>query len=87
MNSNNDNIENHEIAVCQHLNGRFAHSSVLFRLTYLLLLRYYISGKTMFIEVKLLLFYYVINRNWTTSSTSKTSRPNPMLNKDRSQDI
>ncbi|CAH3017916.1 unnamed protein product, partial [Porites evermanni] len=42
----------------QHLNGRFAHSSVLFRLTYLLLLRYYISGKTMFIEVKLLLFYY-----------------------------
>ena len=86
MNRNN-NIENHEIAVCQHLNGRFAHSSVLFRLTYLLLLRYYISGKTMFIEVKLLLFYYVINRNWTTSSTSKTSRPNPMLNKDRSQDI
>ena len=84
MNSNNDNIENHEIAVCQHLNGRFAHSSVLFRSTYLLLLRYYISGKTMFIEVKLLLFYYVINRNWTTS---KTSRPNPMLNKDRSQDI
>ena len=66
MNSNNNN-ENHEIAVSQHLNGRFAHSSVLFRLTYLLLLRYYISGKTMFIEVKLLLFYYVINRNWTTS--------------------
>ena len=58
MNSNNNN-ENHEIAVCQHLNGGFAHSSVLFRLTYLLLLRYYISGKTMFIEVKLLLFYYV----------------------------
>ena len=67
MNSNNNN-ENHEIAVCQHLNGRFAHSSVLFRLTYLLLLRYYISGKTMFIKVKLLLFYYVINRNWTTST-------------------
>ena len=66
MNSNNNN-ENHEIAVCQHLNSRFAHSSVLFRFTYLLLLRYYISGKTMFIEVKLLLFYYVINRNWTTS--------------------
>ena len=44
-----------------------AHSSVLFRLTYLSLLRYHISGKTMFIEVKLLLFYYVINRNWTTS--------------------
>ena len=65
MNSNNNN-ENHEIAVCQHLNGRFAHFSVLFRFTYLLLLRYYISGKTMFREVKLL-FYYVINRNWTTS--------------------
>ena len=65
MNSNNNN-DNHEIAVCQHLNGRFAHSSVLFRLTYLLLLRYYISGKTMFIEVKLLL-YYIMNRDWTTS--------------------
>ena len=83
MNSNNNN-ENHEIAVCQHLNGSFAHSSVLFRFTYLLLLRYYISGKTMFTEVKLLLFYYVINRNWMTS---KTSRPNPMLNNHRSQDI
>ena len=44
MNSNNNN-ENHEITVCQHLNGRFAHSSVLFRLTYLLLLRYYIQWK------------------------------------------
>ena len=44
MNSNNNN-ENHEIAVCQHLNGYFSHSSVLFRSTYLLLLRYYISGK------------------------------------------
>ena len=52
MNSNNNNNENHEIAVCQHLYGRFAHSSVLCQLTYLLLLRYYISGKTMFIEVK-----------------------------------
>ena len=69
MNSNNNN-ENHEIAVCQHLNGRFAHSSVLFRLTYLLLLHYYSSGKTMFIEVKLLLFNYVMNRDWTTSKTS-----------------
>ena len=69
MNSNNNN-ENHEIAVCQHLNGRFAHSLVLFRLTYLLLLRYYISGKTMFIEVELLLFYYGMNRDWTTSKTS-----------------
>ena len=43
MNSNN-NDEIHEIAVYQHLNGRFAHSSVLFRLTSLLfvivLLRY-----------------------------------------------
>ena len=68
MNSNNNN-DNHETAVCQHLNGRFAHSSVLFGLTYLLLLRYYISGKTMFIEVKLL-FYYVMNRDWTTSKTS-----------------
>ena len=68
MNSNNNN-DNHEIAVCQHLNGRFAHSSVLFRLTYLLLLCYYISGKTMFIEVKLL-FYYVMNRDWTTLKTS-----------------
>ena len=68
MNSNNNN-ENHEIAVCQHFKGRFAHSSVLFRLTYLSLLRYYISGKTMFIEVKLL-FYYVMNRDWTTSKTS-----------------
>ena len=29
MNSNNN--ENHEIAVYQHLNGRFAHSSFLFR--------------------------------------------------------
>ena len=65
----NNNNENNEIAVCQHLNGRFAHSSVLFRLTYLLLLRYYISGKTMFMEVKLL-FYYVMNRDWTTSKTS-----------------
>ena len=69
MNSNN-NIENHEIAVCQHLNGRFAHASVLFWLTYLLLLRYYSSGKTMFIEVKLLLFNYVMKRDWTTSKTS-----------------
>ena len=69
MNSNNNN-ENHEIAVCQHLNCRFAHSSVLFRLTYLLLLHYYISGKTMFIEVELLLFYYSMNRDWTTSKTS-----------------
>ena len=68
MNSNNNN-DNHEIAVCQHLKGRFAHSAVPFRLTYLLLLRYYISGKTMFIEVKLL-FYYVMNRDWTTSKTS-----------------
>ena len=31
MNSNNNN-ENREIAVYQHLNGRFAYSSVLFRL-------------------------------------------------------
>ena len=63
MNSNN-NDEIHEIAVYQHLNGRFAHSSVLFRLTSLLLLSYYISGKTIVMEVKLLLFYYVINRKW-----------------------
>ena len=35
MNSNNNN-QNHEIAVYQHFNGRFAHSSVLFRLTCLL---------------------------------------------------
>ena len=69
MNSNNNN-ENHQIAVCQHFNGRFAHSSVLFRLTNLLPLHYYISGKTMFIEVKLLLFYYVINMNLTTLKTS-----------------
>ena len=69
MNGNNNN-ENHEIAVCQHLTGRFAHSSVLFQLTYLLLLRYYISGKTVFIEVKLLLFYHVMNRDWTTSKAS-----------------
>ena len=69
MNSNNNN-ENHQIAVCQHFNSRFAHSLVLFRLTYLLLLHYYISGKTMFIEVKLLLFYYVINMNLTTLKTS-----------------
>ena len=82
MNSNNNN-ENHEIAVYQHLNGHFA-SSVLFRLTCLLLLRYYISGKTIVTEVKLLLFHYVINRKWTTS---KTSRHNPILNNDRSQDI
>ena len=61
MNSNN-NDEIHEIAVYQHLNGRFAHSSVLYRLTSLLLLSYYISGKTIVMEVKLLLFYYVINR-------------------------
>ena len=40
MNSNNNN-ENHEIVVYQHFNGRSAHSSVLFRLTCLLLLRYY----------------------------------------------
>ena len=32
----------------------------------------------------LLLFYYVINRHWVTS---KTSRHNPILNNDRSQDI
>ena len=83
MNSNNNN-ENHEIAVYQHLNCHFAHSSVLFRLTCLLLLRYYISGKTIVTEVKLLLFHYVINRKWTTS---KTSRHNPILNNDRSQDI
>ena len=44
MNRNNNN-ENHEIAVCQHLNGYFSHSSMLFRSTYLLLLSYYISGK------------------------------------------
>ena len=69
MNSNNNN-ENREIAVCQHLNGRFANSSVLFWLTYLLLLRYYSSGKTMFMEVKLLLFNYVMNRDWTTSKMS-----------------
>ena len=73
MNSNNNN-ENHEIAVCQHLNGRFAHSSVLFRLTYLLLLLYYISRKTMFIEGELLLFYYSMNRDWTTSKRRGTSR-------------
>ena len=83
MNSKYNN-ENHKIAVCLHLNSHFAHSSVLFRFTYLLLLRYYISGKTMFIEVKMLLFYNVINRNWITS---KTSRPNPMLDNHRSQDI
>ena len=83
MNSNNNN-ENHEIAVYQHLNGLFAHSSVLFRVTCLLLLGYYISGKTIVTEVKLLLFHYVINRKWTTS---KTSRHNPILNNDRSQDI
>ena len=79
MNRNN-NIENHEIAFCQHLNGRFAYSSVLFRLTYLLLLRYYISGKTMFIEVKLLLFYYVINRNWTTSRGTQRGYSSKPLN-------
>ena len=83
MNSNN-NYENHEIVVYQHLNGRFFHSSVICRLTCLLLLRYYISGKTIVTEVKLLLFHYVINRKWTTS---KTSRHNPILNNDRSQDI
>ena len=79
MNSNNNN-ENHEIAVYHH----FAHSSVLFRLTCLLLFRYYISGKTIVTKVKLLLFPCVINRKWTTS---KTSRHNTILNNDRSQDI
>ena len=82
MNSNNNN-ENHEIVVYQHLNGHFA-SSVLFPLTCLILLRYYISGKTIVTEVKLLLFHYVINRKWTTS---KTSRHNPILNNYRSQNI
>ena len=80
MNSNN-NYENHEIVVYQHLNGRFSHSSVICQLTCLLLLRYYISGKTIVMEIKLLLFYNVINRKWTTS------RHNPTLNNDRSQDI
>ena len=51
MNSNN-NDEIHEIAVYQHLNGRFAHSSVLYRLTSLFLLSYYIGGKTIVMEVK-----------------------------------
>ena len=35
-------------------------------------------------QVKVLLFYYVINRKWTTS---KTSRHNPVFNNDRSEDI
>ena len=51
MNSNN-NDEIHEIAVYQHLNGRFAHSSVLYRLTSLFLLSYYVGGKTIVMEVK-----------------------------------